>query len=263
MLFNEGKYKMKIMGILNATPDSFYDGGQRNTPQFLLDHALEMINDGADIIDIGGESTRPGFTPVSIDEELSRIVPIVKLLRENSDVPISIDTTKSEVANEALKLGCNIINDVSGIINPKMIELSKKYNSQLILMHNSIGDKRNLGVIFDILDFFKNALNTTEKLGLDKENIILDPGIGFSKNLNENFSVLRNLSLLKKFDLPILLAASNKSYIQKTLGADETSLIVGNSITTELAMRHGIDIIRVHNVALVKKVLLFYGHILH
>lgn len=254
---------MKIMGILNVTPDSFYDGGQHNTSQLLLKHSLEMIKEGADIIDIGGESTRPGFTPVSVDEELCRVVPIIELLRQNSDIPISIDTTKPEVANEALKLGCNIINDVSGIVNPKMFELSIKYNSQLIIMHNSIGDKRNLGVIFDIIDFFKNALNAAERLGLPKENIILDPGIGFSKNSNENFSVLRNLSLLKKFDLPILLAASNKSYIQKTIGSDEKSLIVGNTITTALAMLQGIDIIRVHNVGMAKKSLLFYNLIMH
>ena len=248
---------MKIMGILNATPDSFYDGGKYSTQQLLLNHALEMIKEGADIIDIGGESTRPGFTPVSLDEELSRVVPIIKLLRDNSDIEISIDTTKLEVANEALKFGCNIINDVSGIVNPDMVDLAIKYNSKLIIMHNSIGDKRNLGVVFDILDFFKNALDQSEKLGLGSENIILDPGIGFCKNVNENLSVIRNLSLLKKFDLPILLAASNKSYIKNTIGSDQTSLNIGNSITIALAMKNDIDIIRVHDVFFTRKALSF------
>jgi dihydropteroate synthase len=203
------------MGILNATPDSFYDKGRYDSPKLLLDHALNMIQEGADIIDIGGESTRPGYVPVSADEELSRIVPIIELLRKNSQIELSVDTTKPEVASEALKLGCGIINDVSGAVTSQMVKLAKEYNAKLIIMHNSIGDKRNLGVIFDMLDFFKTEITKAESLGLEKENIIIDPGIGFSKSVNENFSVLRNLSLLKKFQLPVLLAASNNLIFKK------------------------------------------------
>ena len=242
-----------LMGILNVTPDSFYDGGAHSATEEALSHAKKLILDGADIIDIGGESTRPGFSPVSAEEEIRRTRDIVKRVCA-LNVPVSIDTTKPEVAREALKCGASIINDVSGTVNPEMTALAKEYGARLVITHAPREIDEEINIVYDVLEFFEMALSDLSYLEFPPENVILDPGIGFGKTVEQNFDVIRNLYELKTLKMPILLGASNKSYIKKTIGSDEQSLNVGNTVTIAAAVRDGVDIIRVHDAAHAKKV---------
>ncbi|MBQ3380087.1 MAG: dihydropteroate synthase [Clostridia bacterium] len=242
-----------LMGILNVTPDSFYDGGKHYSLDSAVRHAEKLILDGADIIDIGGESTRPGSTPVSASEELKRTTEVVKRVCALGAL-VSIDTTKPEVARDALSLGASIINDVSGRVNPEMAALAKEYGARLVITHAPADIDEEINIVNDVLEFFEMALSDLSYLGFPPENIIFDPGIGFGKTTEQNFDVLRNLYELKTLKIPILLGASNKSYIKNTIGADEQSLNIGNTITIAAALRDEIDMIRVHDVSHAKKV---------
>ncbi|WP_067841342.1 dihydropteroate synthase [Amphibacillus sediminis] len=242
--------KTVVMGILNVTPDSFSDGGRYNNIENAVEQARKMVADGADIIDIGGESTRPGYTPIDGEEELSRVLPIIEKVREAVSVPISIDTFKARTAEAAIEAGADIINDIWGAqYQPEIAKVAADKQVPIILMHNRQEHKYN-NLIDDIKTDLLKSVNIAIKQGVKKEQIILDPGIGFAKSANENLAVIQSLNQLR-LDYPVLLGASRKSLIGKILDLpidqrdEATGAITAYSITKGVA-----DIVRVHNVAL-------------
>ena len=244
------------MGILNVTPDSFSDGGFFYSRESAIKHAAKLIADGADIIDIGAESTRPNFTPIDADTEIARLEKIIPALK-NFGIPISIDTYKPQVAAVALELGADIINDVHGLADDKMISVAKKFNAPVIAMHNGLDKNISDGyVIADIKNFFRRTLQRCKNFGLNTAQIIFDPGIGFGKTQEENLTVLRNLRELKDLDgveVPLLLGVSRKSVIGYATGFDVTDRDEATGAVCVLAISQGVDIVRVHNVKLISK----------
>ena len=239
-----------VMGILNVTPDSFSDGGRYNNLDSAMKQAEKLISEGADIIDIGGESTRPGHTQITSEEEISRVVPIIEKISKNLDTIISIDTYKYDVAEEAIKAGANIINDIWGLQYDKgeMAELVKKYNLPLIAMHNQNDEMYNKDIMLVLREFFEKTYKIADKYGIDRDKIILDPGLGFGKNVEQNIEVLSRLNELKDMG-SILLGASKKRFIGKLLNDlpfDER--VEGTVATTVIGIEKGADIVRVHNV---------------
>lgn len=242
--------KTYIMGILNVTPDSFSDGGDFTNIDIAVNHAKEMIELGADMIDLGGESTRPGHKFVSAEEEISRIVPVIKRLKQEINVPISIDTYKSEVAEEALKLGVDMVNDVWGLTyDGKMADVVAKYDGSVCIMHNQEGTKYDKDIMESIKEFLQNSIDMALKAGVKKEKIVLDPGIGFGKTYEQNLEVLNRLSELRDLGYPILLGTSRKSVLGKILeGSTPKERVNATVATTVLGIRDGVDIVRVHDV---------------
>ncbi|CAM4247350.1 dihydropteroate synthase [Lederbergia lenta] len=240
--------KTLIMGILNATPDSFSDGGQYNAPDFAVAHAKQMIKDGADIIDIGGESTRPGHDPVSIEEEVNRVVPIIKAIAENAAVPISIDTYKAETARRSILAGAHIINDIWGAKkDPEIADVAAEYNTPIILMHNR--EQRNYDVfIRDVLNDLYESISIAKKAGVADEKIILDPGIGFAKDFAENLEMMKNLDKLTALGYPVLLATSRKRMIGTALDLPVEERMEGTGATVCFGIQKGCHIMRVHDV---------------
>ena len=237
-----------IMGILNVTPDSFSDGGKYNEVEEAVKHAKELIEAGADIIDIGGESTRPGASYVTEDEEIARVVPIIRAIKENLDVIISIDTYKSKTAEEAIKAGADIINDIWGFKKDKnMAKVAAKYNVPCILMHNR-DDKPYNNIMEDVLEDLKESINIALEAGVKEENIILDPGIGFAKTYEENLIVMNNVDKLKALDYPVLLGTSRKSMIGLALNLPVNERVEGTVATTVIGIMKGCEFIRVHDV---------------
>lgn len=243
-----------VMGILNVTPDSFSDGGSYVDVNAAIEHALAMAMEGADIIDIGGESTRPGFTPVSAQDEIARVVPVIEGLRKVSDVIISIDTTKADVAQAALEAGADIINDVSGFMcEPDIVKVAQKYNAVCILMHDgAYFDKTDENITVseytqkvkdELNDIVEGALNN----GIIPEKIIVDPGIGFGKTKRENLILLKNLSELGN-GYPVLLGCSRKSVIGLSLDLPVTERLEGTIATSVCGAQSGAAIVRVHDV---------------
>ena len=238
-----------IMGILNVTPDSFSDGGNFNSVDKALQHAKAMINEGADIIDLGGESTRPGHNYVDVDEELRRVIPVIKKLKEELDTPISVDTYKAKVADESLKLGVEMINDIWGLRKDKnMANVIAKYNAHVCIMHNQDNTEYDKDIMECIKEFLLESINIAIEAGIDKNKIILDPGIGFGKTYKQNLEVLKRLSELKTLGYPILLGTSRKSVIGNTLDLPPKERVEGTIATTVLGIRDGVDIVRVHDV---------------
>ena len=242
--------KTYIMGILNVTPDSFSDGGDFTNIDIAVNHAKEMIKLGADMIDLGGESTRPGHKFVSAEEEISRIVPVIKRLKEEINVPISIDTYKSEVAEEALKLGVDMVNDVWGLTyDGKMADVVAKYDGEVCIMHNQEGTDYDKDIMEAIKEFLQNSIDMALKAGVKKEKIVLDPGIGFGKTYEQNIEVLDRLGELRDLGYPVLLGTSRKSVLGKILENSTPKEIVNATVaTTVLGVRDGVDIVRVHDV---------------
>ena len=239
-----------VMGILNVTPDSFSDGGRYNNLDSAIKQAEKLILDGADIIDVGGESTRPGHTQITSEEEISRVVPVIEKISKNLDTIISIDTYKYDVAEEAIKAGANIINDIWGLQydNGEMAELVKKSNLPLIAMHNQNDEVYNKDIMLILREFFEKTFKIADKYGIDRDTIILDPGLGFGKNVEQNIEVLSRLNELKDMG-SILLGASKKRFIGKLLNDlpfDER--VEGTVATTVIGIERGVDIVRVHNV---------------
>ena len=239
-----------VMGILNVTPDSFSDGGKYNNLDSAMKQAEKLILDGADIIDVGGESTRPGHIQITSEEEISRVVPIIEKISKNLDTIISIDTYKYDVAKEAIKVGANIINDIWGLQYDKgeMAELVKKSNLPLIAMHNQNDEVYNKDIMLVLREFFEKTFKIADKYGIDRDTIILDPGLGFGKNVEQNIEVLSRLNELKDMGF-ILLGASKKRFIGKLLNDlpfDER--VEGTVATTVIGIEKGVDIVRVHNV---------------
>ena len=238
-----------IMGILNVTPDSFSDGGNFNSVEKALERAKSMINEGADIIDLGGESTRPGHNYVDADEELRRVIPVIKKLKEELDTPISVDTYKAKVADESLKLGVEMINDVWGLRKDKdMASVIAKYDAYVCIMHNQDNTEYDKDIMESIKDFLSESIKIAIEAGIDKNKIVLDPGIGFGKTYEQNLEVLKRLGELKVLGYPILLGTSRKSVIGNTLDLPPKERVEGTIATTVLGIRDGVDIVRVHDV---------------
>ncbi len=237
-----------IMGILNVTPDSFSDGGNFNSIDRAVQHAEEMVVAGADIIDIGGESTRPGAEKVSLEEEIERVVPIIKAVRAAVDVPISIDTYKAEVAKQAIEAGADIINDVWGAkADTKMAEVAADYQVPIILMHNQ-DENRYDHLMSDIAKGLRESIDLVKEAGVKDENIILDPGIGFAKTYEDNLEVMANLEVLTKLGYPVTLGTSRKSFIGKVLQTEADQRMEGTGATTCLGIQKGCQLVRVHDV---------------
>lgn len=242
--------KTLIMGILNVTPDSFSDGGRYNNLDSALEQAKKMVEDGVDIIDIGGESTRPGHTQISVEEEIGRVVPVIEMLSKELDVIISIDTYKYQVAEAALKAGAHIINDIWGLQydNGEMAMLAAEYNVPVIAMHNQNGTEYSEDIILSMRKFFERTYEISDKYGISRDNIILDPGIGFGKGMEENIEVLARLEELRDMGR-ILLGTSKKRFIGTILGGLSTDeRVEGTVATTVIGIGKGVDIVRVHNV---------------
>ena len=254
--FNWGD-RTYIMGILNVTPDSFSDGGQFNTVDLAIDQAVKMIDAGVDIIDIGGESTKPGSIPVDEVTELARVIPVIEGIRKQSEIPISIDTTKSIVAAAAIQAGADIINDISGgIYDPQMLSTVSRMGVPYIMMHIR-GTPQTMqlmtdytDVVSEILAFLQGQIQQAIDRGIQPSNIIIDPGIGFAKTYSQNIELIRNLHKFKSLDLPILVGVSRKSFIGTILAQpDPKQRLWGTSAACCAAIDRGVDILRVHDVA--------------
>ena len=248
--------KTLIMGILNVTPDSFHDGGKYNTIKQALIHTEQMISEGADIIDVGGESTRPGSNPISEKEELSRVIPIIDAINKNFKITVSIDTTKSAVARQALDSGATIVNDISGLsFDPTLADIVSKYEAQIILCHTSsrpvdMQKKTSYkNIVKDIYNYLENSIKISEDCGILSDNISIDPGFGFGKTANHNLLLLKSLSKFKKLDKKVVVGTSMKSFIGKILQSDDIDQrILGTFATIVISILNGADIVRVHDV---------------
>ena len=239
-----------VMGILNTTPDSFSDGGNYNSVEKAIDHALEMEADGAHIIDVGGESTRPNHQPISETEEIERVVPIIKELKDRLSIPISIDTYKANVAEAAIQAGAEMINDIWGAKQePKIAQIAAEYNVPIILMHNRTNKQYN-SMIEDMITDLKESIEIAQTAGVKKDKIILDPGVGFGKELPDNFHVLHHLdTIADAFSYPMLLGTSRKSFISTILDIPPEERDNATGATTCYGMMKGVRIFRVHDVA--------------
>lgn len=237
-----------VMGILNVTPDSFSDGGKFNSLEKAVDHVREMIEQGVDIIDIGGESTRPKHIPVGEEDEIQRVVPIIKAIREKFDIPISIDTYKGKVAEHAIGAGANLINDVWGFKKDTYIaEVAAKYDVPCCLMHNRDNDEY-ADIIEDMKNDLKESIEIALNAGVKKESIILDPGIGFAKTHEQNLEVMNNLEKLQELGYPVLLATSKKRMIGNALNLPVEERGEGTLATTVIGIMKGCDFVRVHDI---------------
>ncbi|MEH7491710.1 dihydropteroate synthase [Neobacillus niacini] len=240
--------KTYIMGILNATPDSFSDGGKYNNMEHAIKHAQEMVANGADIIDIGGESTRPGYTVISEEEEIERVVPVIEAISKHVSVPISIDTYKAKVAQRAIEAGAHIINDIWGAkADDKMAAVAAEYNVPIILMHNR-HDRNYSFFIRDVLNDLYESINIVKQAGVRDDQIILDPGIGFAKDLTENILMMQNLDTLTALGYPVLLGTSKKSMIGQALNLPVEERMEGTGATVCFGIQKGCQIIRIHDV---------------
>ncbi len=243
----------KIMGILNVTPDSFSDGGKFLNVDRAVEHAHRMVEEGADIIDIGGESSRPFSSPVSEEEELKRVIPVLENL-DDLKVPISIDTYKPRVAEEALKRGTSIVNDIFGLRKEGMADVVREYDAAVVIMHMK-GEPKNMqinpqyeDVIGEIIQFLRKRIDFALKKGIGEDRIIIDPGIGFGKRVEDNLRVINELESFKSLGYPILIGASRKSFIGKTLDLDVGERLEGTIASNVIALLNGASIIRVHDV---------------
>ena len=240
--------KTYIMGILNVTPDSFSDGGKYNNIEGAVRKAVEMVQAGADIIDVGGESTRPGYEQVEDGEEINRVVPVVERLVRELSVPVSVDTSKAIVAEKALQVGAHIINDVWGLQKDVgLAAVVAKYNAGVIMMHNQ-NDKVYSEVMRDIITFLRKSIKLAEKAGIPRESMAVDPGIGFGKTLEQNLEVMNRLKELQSLNLPVLLGTSRKSLIGNVLNLPADERLEGTAATVTLGIAAGVDFIRVHDV---------------
>ena len=248
--------EIKLMGIINVTPDSFSDGGLYGDTEAAVDQALRLIADGADMLDIGGESTRPYAAPVSGDEELSRVIPVIAAIRTFSDIPVSIDTMKAEVAREALSAGATIINDVSALRHdPAMLDLVRDTDATVIIMHmkgtpGTMQDNPEyLDVVGEIISFFEERLRSLGSEGIDLGRIIIDPGIGFGKTLSHNLLILKHLEKLSSLGRPVLLGHSRKRFLGEITGIDSADRDLVTAVVSSLCRDKGVAIMRVHDVA--------------
>lgn len=254
--------KTYIMGILNVTPDSFYDGGKYNNVEKAIHRGLQLIEQGADILDIGGESTRPGALPVSLDEELKRVIPVIEGITKRVKIPISIDTYKAKVAEEAINAGASIINDISGLrFDPEMAYVASKYNTPVILMHIK-GNPKDMqknphyyALIPEIIEYLRTSIIIAKEAGIQEDKIILDPGIGFGKLPEHNLEIIGNLREFTSLGKPILIGVSRKSFIGKILNdAPPEGRLEGTAAAVAVSIINGANIVRVHDVDYISKI---------
>jgi dihydropteroate synthase len=240
--------KTIIMGILNATPDSFSDGGKYNNVELAVERAQEMVENGADIIDIGGESTRPDYTVISEEEEIERVVPVIEAISKHVKVPISIDTYKAKVARKAVEAGAHIINDIWGAkADENTAAVAADYNVPIILMHNR-HDRDYSFFIRDVLNDLYESIHIAKQAGVRDEQIIVDPGIGFAKDFNENILMMQNLDKLTALGYPVLLGTSKKTMIGQALNLPVKERMEGTGATVCFGIQKGCQIIRIHDV---------------
>ncbi len=246
--------KTLIMGILNTTPDSFFNGGRFDSESAAVERSLCLAEQGSDIIDIGGESTRPGSAPVSVEEEISRTVPVIRRVVEKLRIPISIDTQKAAVARAALEAGASMINDVSALGDPDMAAAAVEYRVPVVLMHMQ-GTPQTMqerpeydDVIDDIKSFLNERINYAVRKGIDEKSIIVDPGIGFGKTLGHNLEIFHRLDELLELGRPLLVGPSRKSFIGMITGAGVNDRLFGTAAAVVASILKGADIIRVHDV---------------
>ncbi len=244
-----------VMGIVNVTPDSFSDGGKFLDSKAAISHAKHLVYEGADIIDVGGESTRPGSESVTIEEEMRRVIPVIEGIAREVEVPISIDTCKSKVAQAAIDAGACMINDISAMrSDPKIADVAAGSDSPLILMHMQGTPKdmqrnpRYKDLMEDIKEFLNERIELAISKGVSKKNILIDPGIGFGKTLEHNYEIIRRLRELKDLKIPILIGTSRKSFIGSTLELDVDDRLEGTLATITISIINGADIVRVHDV---------------
>ncbi|MFH1422203.1 MAG: dihydropteroate synthase [Planctomycetota bacterium] len=251
-----------IMGVINITPDSFFDGGDFYSTEHAIEHGIKLVEAGADILDVGGESTRPGAEEVSVTEELNRVIPVIGPLTEKSTVPISIDTYKAEVALEAIAAGAKIVNDVTGLYGHRaMAEVVAEKNVPVILMHMK-GTPKNMqaapkykNLISEIMARIRQSIELAKSCGINFEKTIIDPGIGFGKTLEHNLEIIDRLNELKSIGRPILIGTSRKSFIGKILDQPPKERLLGTAASVAAAVLKGANILRVHDVAEIKDVL--------
>lgn len=247
--------KTLIMGILNVTPDSFSDAGSYMKPQAAYRRALQMEQEGADIIDIGGESTRPGSSPVSEKEEIRRVIPVLERLEGRIRIPISVDTNKPEVARQALEHGASIINDITGLHKANSLAgICSRYNAGLIIMHMK-GTPRNMqkrpvynDILKEIHSYLKQGISVALKNGVSRESIIIDPGIGFGKTVSHNLKIIKGLSYFKRMGFPVMVGISRKSFIGRLLDLEQGQRLLPTIAADVVAICNGADMIRVHDV---------------
>jgi dihydropteroate synthase len=251
-----------LMGVLNVTPDSFSDGGLFLDREKAIAHGLRMAEEGVDIIDIGGESTKPGSKPLELEEELRRVIPVIEFLAKKVDLPISIDTYKSIVAQKAIDVGAQIINDISGLhFDKNLAKVAAKENTPIILMHiQGTPEMMQKNVHYqslfsEIIQYLKDSIQQAESAGLDPQQIIIDPGIGFGKTLENNLLIIKNLSEFRILGKPILLGTSRKSFIGKILNTDIGDRLEGTLSSIAVGVLNGAHIIRCHDVLQAKKVI--------
>ncbi|MEX9910185.1 dihydropteroate synthase [Providencia huaxiensis] len=244
----------KVMGILNVTPDSFSDGGTHNRYQDALEHVAKMVQHGAAIIDIGGESTRPGAAEVSVNEELDRVIPVVEAIAQRFDVWISVDTSKAKVMAEAARAGMHIINDIRSLHEPDALAVAAKTGLPVCIMHMQ-GQPRTMqeapnyeNVVREVKDYLNTEITRCVTAGIDRQQIILDPGFGFGKNLSHNYQLLANLEQFHNFGLPLLAGMSRKSMIGQLLNVPPQERLAGSLTCAVIAAMQGAHIIRVHDV---------------
>ncbi|WP_377111685.1 dihydropteroate synthase [Pseudoalteromonas sp. M58] len=244
-----------IMGIVNVTPDSFSDGGQFLNTTAALSHAMQLLDDGATILDIGGESTRPGAPDVSLEDELKRVIPIIKAIREQSDCVISIDTSKAEVMRQAIQAGADIVNDVRALQEPGAIDVVAQFPEVAVCLMHMQGQPRSMqhaphynDLAGEINDFFSQRIAACEAAGIKQSQLILDPGFGFGKTLKHNYQILAQFNDYAKLGLPLLAGLSRKSMIGKLLNRDTDDRLAGSLAGALIAAQNGAHIIRVHDV---------------
>jgi len=244
-----------IMGVINVTPDSFSDGGKFFDLEAAVQQGLKLTEEGADLLDIGGESTRPGSEPVSVTEGIERVIPVIEKLAPKIKIPISIDTYKAEVAERALEAGAEILNDISALrFDPQMVAVAKRFDCPVILMHIK-GTPRNMqenpvytDLLSEIVEYFQERIGFAKQAGLDEAKLILDPGIGFGKTLEHNLEILKNLSYFSGLGRPILVGLSRKSFIGKILDLPVTQRLEGSLAALAFAILRGANLVRVHEV---------------
>ena len=252
-----------LMAILNVTPDSFSDGGAYYSKNMAINHALKMEQEGADVIDIGGESTKPGADRVTESEEMKRVIDVIEGVRSNSEITISIDTTKSNVARSALDAGANLVNDISGLnFDSEMVKIVANYKAPVVIMHIK-GTPKSMqtnptynNLIEEIISYFANQIEFAMANGISEKQIIIDPGIGFGKTVNDNFTIIKELSQFSQLGFPILVGPSKKSFIGETLNLPVDQRVEGTSAAIAACIINGANIIRVHDVKEMRRVMI-------
>jgi len=256
--------KTCLMGILNVTPDSFSDGGQYFDRELAIKRAHEMVEEGADVIDVGGESTSPGSEPVPLQEEIARTIPVIEEISKKIKVPVSIDTYKAEVAKRAMDAGASIVNDISGLrFDPEMPKVVSKYKVPVIIMHiKGMPKDMQINPIYEalipeIMDYFRKSIRLAVESGIAEDKIIIDPGIGFGKTLDHNLEIIKNLREFTLLEKPLLAGVSRKAFIGKILGdVSASERLEGTAAAVAISILNGANIIRVHDVKEMKKVAL-------